>query len=170
MLISYGLEIICLRIMGWMVMGLCQTYVVQIQTVKFGFYYITLLKRRVMAIKIEDSLQTQEPFKLTIFGDNGTGKSSLMEKHGLFYNYEDGLRYLNCKQVRLVGEPLEATTEASQYIYKNAKELLQQHSCLVIDSLDFLEKRLKTGNKLRLRKWQKPHPSIVLSKFFWMPV
>ena len=37
-------------------------------------------------------------------------------------------------------------------------------------NLDFLEKRLKTGNKLRLRKWQKPHPSIVLSKFFWMPV
>ncbi len=123
-------------------MGLSQTYVVQIQTVKSGFYYITLLKRRVMAIKIEDSLQTQDPFKLVIYGDNGTGKSSLMEKHGLFYNYEDGIRYLNCKQVRLVGEPLEATTEASQYIFKNAKELLKQHSCLVIDSLDFLEKTI----------------------------
>ena len=95
-----------------------------------------------MEIIIEDSLQPQEAFTLTIYGDHGSGKSSLLEKYGLFYNYEDGIRYLKCKQVNLVGQPLEATFETSRYIHKNAKDLLKQHSCLVIDSLDFLEKTI----------------------------
>ena len=34
------------------------------------------------------------------------------------------------------------------------------------EQLGFPGEKLKTGNKLRLRKLQKPHPSIVLSKFF----
>jgi ABC-type lipoprotein export system ATPase subunit len=95
-----------------------------------------------MEIKIEDSLQLEEPFRLTIYGDHGTGKTSLLEKHGLYYNYENGMRFLKAKQINLVGKPYEATPETSKYIYKNAKELLKQHSCLVIDSLDFLEKAI----------------------------
>ena len=95
-----------------------------------------------MEINIEDSLQPQDPFRLTLFGDHGTGKSSLLEKYALYYNYEDGLRFLKAKQVNLVGKPYEATSETSKYIYKNAKELLKQHSCLCIDSLDFLEKAI----------------------------
>jgi len=34
------------------------------------------------------------------------------------------------------------------------------------EQLGFPGEKLKTGNKLRLRKWQKLHPSIVLFKFF----
>ena len=92
-----------------------------------------------MEVIIEATLRNAEPLKLTIHGDHGSGKSTLLEKHGLYYNYENGLRYINAQQVDLIDKPLSATTDTSRYIYKNAKELQKKHSCLVIDSLDFLQ-------------------------------